>query len=217
MRRLLLVATTALGAALLAGGALAGVHEGTSADDRLIGSARADVIVGKGRHDLLRGRGGNDTLVGGAGRDRLSGGPGDDAIDSRDRARDTVRCGPGWDTVVADGNDVVGASCEHASFSIAGVTGDSGSKLTIDTSSVNNGGGVVHFLLEHPRQPLRDCAAAECVYPNLPTTATALISPEGGVGTEPDFGGDCAGTGIPPCRLSMNQDRTAKIIWNGSG
>ena len=211
------------------------VHEGTPGDDTLVGSGGPDVIIGKGRDDRLRGRAGNDTLVGGAGRDRLSGGPGqdtlvagpgrdrlsggrgDDTIKSRDRSHDTVRCGPGWDTVVADANDAVRASCEHASFRIAGITGDSGSTLRIVTSSVNNGGGVVHLLLERPRRPLRDCAASECDYPNLPTTASALIAPEGGIGTEPSFGGDCAGTVISPCRLSMDTDRTATIIFNGSG
>jgi Ca2+-binding RTX toxin-like protein len=239
-----LLAAMALGtAALLAGSPVAQpvgassatLHEGTRGDDMLTGSGGHDVIIGKGRDDRLRGLGGNDTLVGGAGRDqltggsgqdtlvagpgrdRLRGGRGDDTINSRDRARDTARCGPGWDTVVADANDKVLASCEHASFSIAGVTGDSGSRLSIVTQSVNNGSGRVHLLLEHPRRPLADCAAVECAYPNLPTTASALIAPEGSIGTEPDFGGDCAGTVIAPCRLSMDHDRTATIIFNGSG
>jgi hypothetical protein len=114
-------------------------------------------------------------------------------------------------------HDVVLASCEHASFSIAGVTGDSGSTLFIATQSVNDGSGQVHLLLEHPRKPLPDCGAVECAYSNLPTTATALISPEGSVSTVPDFGGDCAGTVISPCRLSMDHDRAATITFNGSG
>jgi Ca2+-binding RTX toxin-like protein len=193
------------------------VHEGTRGDDTLTGTGKNDVIIGKAGDDRLRGLAGNDTLVAGPGRDRLMGGRGDDTINSRDRARDTARCGPGWDTVVADANDVVLASCEHATVSVAGVTGDSGSKLSIVTTSVNNGGGRAHLLLEHPRKALADCAASECAYPNLPTTATALIAPEGDIGTEPDFGGDCAGTAIPPCRLSMDHDRTATIIFNGSG
>ena len=85
------------------------------------------------------------------------------------------------------------------------------------TSSVNDGSGVVHLLLERPRMPLHDCAALECAYPNLPTTATALIALEGDIGTQPGFGGDCAGTAIPPCRLSMDHDRAATITFNGSG
>ena len=226
LRSSLLLAATALGAAaLLAVSAVAqpvgasgsGVHVGTRGDDRLTGSGGDDVIIGKGGNDRLGGLRGDDTLVGGRGRDRLVGGRGDDTINSQDGARDTSRCGPGWDTVVADTNDLVPASCEHASFRIAGSAGDSGSRLSIATQSFNNGSGRVHLLLERPTRGLPDCAALECVYPNIPTTATALIAPEGSIGTEPDFGGDCAGTGIGPCRLSMDHDRTATIIYNGSG
>jgi Ca2+-binding RTX toxin-like protein len=225
LRRSALLAVALAAAALLAVSALAqavgvisaAVREGTRGDDRLIGGGRGDVIIGKPGDDRLVGLGGNDTLVGGRGRDRLVGGRGDDTINSRDRARDTVRCGPGWDTVVADAADKVPASCEHASVSIAGFTGDSGSTLIVATTSFNNGGGVVHLLLERPTRPLHDCAALECSYSDLPTTATALISPEADIGTDIGFGGDCAGTGIPPCRLSMNQGRVAAITWNGSG
>lgn len=225
LRRSALVAVALAGAALLAVSALAqavgvtsaAVREGTRGDDSLTGGGRDDVMIGKPGDDRLRGLGGHDTLVGGAGRDRLVAGRGDDTINSRDRARDTVRCGPGWDTVVADATDDVPASCEHASVRIAGFAGDSGSTLIVATASINNGGGVVHLLLERPTRPLHDCSALECSYSGLPTTATALISPEGSVGTEPDFGGDCAGTGIAPCRLGMNQDRVAKITWNGPG
>ena len=239
-----LLAATALGAAALlavspvaqpVGASSSGVREGTRGDDTLTGRGGDDVIIGKAGSDRLGGLRGDDTLVGGAGRDRLVGGSGhdtlvggpgrdrliggrgDDTINSQGGARDTARCGPGWDTVVADANDLVPASCEHASFRIAGLAGDSGSTLDIATQSFNNGSGRVHLLLERPRRPLPDCAALSCVYSNLPTTATALIAPEGSVGTEPDFGGDCAGTVISPCRLSMDHDRTATIIFNGSG
>jgi hypothetical protein len=226
LRPSLLLAAVALGTvALLADSPAAqpvdagssAVHEGTRGDDMLAGSGGDDVIIGKAGNDRLRGLGGNDTLVAGPGRDRLMGGRGDDTINSRDRARDIAGCGPGWDMVVADTKDVVPASCEQASFSIPGGAGDSGSALIVATSSVNNGGGVVHLLLEHPRQPLHDCGALECFYSGIPTTATALISPEGDIGSEPSFGGDCASTGIPPCRLSMDQNRVATVTFNGSG
>jgi Ca2+-binding RTX toxin-like protein len=212
---------SALLAVALAGAAVgvtsAAVREGTRGDDRLTGGGRDDVMIGKPGDDMLRGLGGHDTLVGGAGRDLLVGGRGDDTINSRDRARDTVRCGPGRDTVVADATDDVPASCEHASVSIAGLTGDSGSTLIVATTSFNNGGGVVHLLLERPTRPLHDCAAVECYYSDLPTTATVLISPEADLGTDIGFGADCAGTGIPPCRLGMDQGRLAQVTWNGSG
>jgi RTX calcium-binding nonapeptide repeat (4 copies) len=215
LRRSALLAVALAGAAV--GVTSAAVREGTREDDRLVGGGRGDVMIGKTGDDRLRGVGGNDTIVGGAGRDLLVGGRGDDTMNSRDRARDTVRCGAGWDTVVADATDEVPASCEHASVSIAGFTGDSGSTLFIGTTSINNGGGVVHLFLERPNRPLHDCAALECAYSDLPTTATALVSPEGDVGTEPSFGGDCAGTGISPCRLGMDHDRAATITWNGPG
>jgi Ca2+-binding RTX toxin-like protein len=222
----LVLAATALGAAALladspaaqpVGATSSAVREGTRGDDTLTGSGRQDVIIGKAGNDRLGGLGGDDTIVGGPGRDRLSGGRGDDTINSRDGARDTADCGPGWDTVVADTNDVVPASCEHASFRIAGGAGDSGSTLIIATQSFNNGSGVVHLLLERPRKPLPDCAVFECSYSDLPTTSTALIAPEAGVGTDISFGGDCAGTGISPCRLRMDQNRAATITFNGSG
>jgi RTX calcium-binding nonapeptide repeat (4 copies) len=215
LRRSALLAVTL--AVALVGVTSAAVREGTRGDDRLTGGGRDDVMIGKPGDDRLRGLGGNDTLVGGIGRDLLVGGRDDDTINSRDRMRDTVRCGPGMDTVVADASDDVPRSCEHASVSIPGVTGDSGSALIVATTSSNNGGGVVHLLLERPRMPLHDCAAVECYYSDLPTTATALIAPEADLGTDIGFGGDCAGTGIPPCRLGMDQSRVAQITWTGEG
>lgn len=192
------------------------VREGTPGDDMLAGSGRDDVMIGKAGNDMLRGLGGNDTVVAGPGRDRVLGGPGDDTINTRDRARDIAGCGPGWDMVVADTKDVVPASCEQASFSIPGGIGD-GSGLIVATSSINNGGGVVHLLLEHPTRPLHDCAAWECSYSDLPTTSTVLLAPESDIGTDASFGGDCAGTTIAPCRLSMDQNRTASVTFNGPG
>jgi Ca2+-binding RTX toxin-like protein len=106
------------------------------------GSARADTLSGTGRNDLLRGLGGNDLLrglagndillggsgndrllggpgndrlVGGAGRDRLSAGPGNDRLEARDGEKDTVDCGGGSDTVLADKRDVVSKNCERVS------------------------------------------------------------------------------------------------------
>lgn len=55
---------------------------------------------------------GNDRLLGGAGLDLLDGGPSNDTITANDKARDTIRCGPGRDTVVADRVDTVARDCE---------------------------------------------------------------------------------------------------------
>jgi hypothetical protein len=96
-----------------------------------IGTARADTLRGTALGDLLRGLGGNDRLYGGAGNDRLYGGAGNDRLDggtgrdlleggsgndtfvARDRARDTIRCGLGRDTVTADRIDRVARDCER--------------------------------------------------------------------------------------------------------
>ena len=94
---------------------------GSSGANTLSGSSGADLIRGLGGNDALFGRSGNDRLLGGAGDDRLNGGPGrdfldggpgNDQIDARDGARDTVRCGAGRDTVLADRTDTVARDCE---------------------------------------------------------------------------------------------------------
>lgn len=74
-------------------------------DDSINGGVGNDRLYGSGGADRLRGGPGNDRLVGGSGRDRLDGGSGRDRIRARDRARDTVICGKGRDTVVADARD----------------------------------------------------------------------------------------------------------------
>ena len=97
------------------------VVNGTNRANTLNGSAGRDVLRGLGGNDRLFGRGGDDRLFGGSGNDRLVGGAGKDALDagagrdlveSRDGARDVVRCGPGRDTVVADRLDWVARDCE---------------------------------------------------------------------------------------------------------
>ena len=80
---------------------------------RIDGTPRADEIRGTPLRDLIDGRGGADTIVGGGGDDRMSGGAGNDTIVSKDRYRDTVSCGPGTDSVVADHRDRVARDCER--------------------------------------------------------------------------------------------------------
>jgi hypothetical protein len=103
------------------GGATTNVVNGTSRADRLRGSARRDIIrgfagndelLGLGGDDRLFGGAGNDRLVGGAGRDLLDAGLGSDTIVANDKAKDTIRCGPGRDSVVADRADIVARDCE---------------------------------------------------------------------------------------------------------
>jgi hypothetical protein len=87
----------------------------------LVGTALADVLRGLGGNDRLSGNAGNDKLYGGPGRDILSGGAGADLLDAgtgndtvnaRDNVKDTIRCGPGKDTVTADKKDMVTRDCE---------------------------------------------------------------------------------------------------------
>ncbi len=56
-------------------------HNGTEADDVLVGTAAAESFDGKGGNDSVDAGGGNDILLGGAGDDTLLGGSGDDFLD----------------------------------------------------------------------------------------------------------------------------------------
>jgi Ca2+-binding RTX toxin-like protein len=68
-------------------------------------------LAGDYGNDLLRGEIGSDRLNGGPGLDRLEGGSGADVVDSFDRKRDVVRCGPGRDRARVDRIDSV-VGCE---------------------------------------------------------------------------------------------------------
>lgn len=91
------------------------------------GTSGADNIFGTGDRDIVRAGSGDDEVRTGKGRDRIWGGPGTDAIwagegndfvvvagdpfyEGRD-VSDTVDCGPGRDTVVADPQDKT-VNCE---------------------------------------------------------------------------------------------------------
>jgi Ca2+-binding RTX toxin-like protein len=78
----------------------------------IYGSSFADKLTGNFKANTIDGGAGNDKITGGKGTDGLYGGAGDDTINSKDSAVDTVDCGPGNDTVVADKQDIV-KNCEH--------------------------------------------------------------------------------------------------------
>ena len=65
----------------------------------------ADRIVGNALGTRLHGGAGNDSITGGPAEDRLEGNEGDDTIDSRDGRFDSIDCGPGTDTLLADPGD----------------------------------------------------------------------------------------------------------------
>jgi glucose/arabinose dehydrogenase len=95
------------------GGAGADRLTGGPDPDRLFGGPGPDRLFGGLGADRLFGGPGNDTLHGGLGSDRLRGGPGADRFLLRDKRRDTVSCGPGIDTVLADPFDRVSIDCER--------------------------------------------------------------------------------------------------------
>ncbi len=84
-------------------------------------------VDGRGGDDIIEGGYGDDTISGGAGRDQINAdagtnscnflvcrmGSGNDTVNIRDGEVDSVVCGPGTDTVIADANDTVAADCEN--------------------------------------------------------------------------------------------------------
>ncbi len=78
----------------------------------IVGTDRSETLRGTPGPDKLYGLAGQDRLIGGAGRDVVYGGAGADRLLLRDGERDRAACGPGRDTVLADGADVVFGDCE---------------------------------------------------------------------------------------------------------
>ena len=76
---------------------------GGSADDTLTGNASANRLAGGA---------GNDSIDGGTGGDTITAGDGDDFIAARQGAVDTIFCGAGADSGLADTDDVLSGDCE---------------------------------------------------------------------------------------------------------
>ena len=92
----------------------AGEADNVGADvEGAFGGAGADRIVGNALGNRLGGGGGNDSITGGPAEDRIEGQEGDDTIDSRDGRYDSIDCGPGTDTLLADPVDGA-TNCEIA-------------------------------------------------------------------------------------------------------
>src|SRR5262245_8695269 len=85
---------------------------GTTAAETIRGTVRADRISAGPGNDAVFGLAGNDLLTGGRGSDVVRGGSGADRLLLRDGEPDTAVCGPGRDTALVDGADVVLADCE---------------------------------------------------------------------------------------------------------
>lgn len=91
---------------------------GTSRSELIRGTGGAgegddDGIKALGGADRVTGLSGEDRIDGGAGRDVLDGGAGRDVLLARDGTVDTIRCGTGSDTVIADRGDRVARDCER--------------------------------------------------------------------------------------------------------
>ncbi|MDO8185571.1 hypothetical protein Q5424_02370 [Conexibacter sp. JD483] len=103
---------------------------------KLVGSDQADTLTSYDYADTIDGRGGDDTIEAGLGDDDITGGPGRDTINAdagsgacnflvcrtgsgndvvrvRDGEADSVVCGPGTDTVIADPIDTIAPDCEN--------------------------------------------------------------------------------------------------------
>jgi hypothetical protein len=79
--------------------------DGGRGDDHLSGGPGRDSLAGDGGNDTLHGGPGNDRLRGESGEDRYFGDEDDDTIRSRDGIAETVSCGPGKDSALADATD----------------------------------------------------------------------------------------------------------------
>jgi Ca2+-binding RTX toxin-like protein len=103
---------------------------------KVVGSDQGDQLRTDDLGDEIDGRGGNDSIEAGYGDDRIVGGPGQDTInadagsgacnflvcrgpygndrvEARDGEKDSVTCGVGTDTVVADPVDEIAGDCEN--------------------------------------------------------------------------------------------------------
>ena len=95
------------------------VHYTSSGGEKhLVGGSGNDVLWGGKGSDNAVGNSGNDLLIGGEYhhpvKDALSGGGGNDVfwVDNDPAGKDVVRCGGGFDRVLADRADVVSPDCE---------------------------------------------------------------------------------------------------------
>jgi len=145
---------------------------------KVVGSDQGDQIRTDDLGDEIDGKGGNDVIEAGYGDDRIVGGPGQDSInadagsgacnflvcrgpygndhvDVRDGEKDSVTCGVGTDTVIADAIDEIAPDCENVD---RGATGGGGRDP--------GGGG------RDPRGGGRRPSAKRCVVPKVKAGST---------------------------------------------
>ena len=134
--------------------------------ENVTASPKNDIVVGSSAANRLEGSSGDDDITGGTGADTLVGGAGSDVIDARDNStRDVVRCGDGFDAVVADLQDDVevtrsavrtlgGPACER----IERFAADDGPPAQVKNRAVRiAAGGSVRLRLACPRKARVAC------------------------------------------------------------
>jgi Ca2+-binding RTX toxin-like protein len=132
--------TGGAGANTLVGGCGSDKVNGAAGDDFVYGDGASacsgsDRVKGGAGNDVVQGNHGDDRVDGGSGKDRIEGDGsvggcigtscfaigGADTIVSRDGKKDTVKCGPGADTLKADKKDKVAKDCETVKRKVAKV------------------------------------------------------------------------------------------------
>ena len=87
--------------------------DGGEGRDLIRGGFGKDRLAGGDQADKIFGGPGDDGINGQAGRDVIRAGRGDDLIIATDGQRDSIKCGPGKDSVRADKRDRVSRDCER--------------------------------------------------------------------------------------------------------
>jgi hypothetical protein len=132
-----------------------GELSGNGGDDELRGGDGEDRIDGGAGDDKLDGGFGDDSITGGPGKDIISGdraggdcGPiwckypyGNDTIDARDGEVDSVTCGAGTDSVLADAIDVVAPDCETVTRGAAAAAPAPGAGAPTSPKAADSGKG----------------------------------------------------------------------------
>jgi hypothetical protein len=143
--------------------------------ENVTGGPFGDTLTGSAAANVLKGSGGGDTLDGKGGADHVFGESGDDKITARDGVADTIDCGDGADTVLADVQDVL-IGCETVTYADA-----DGDGFHAD-ADCDDGNPAIHpGAVDIPGNGVdEDCAGGDLVIVRDPTptpTATPTSTP----------------------------------------
>ena len=185
-----LVAATAASLVVIAS-ALSGSIVGTNRSESLRGTGGPDRISARDGDDKLFGLAGDDVLTGGPGQDVLRGGRGSDRLLLRDGSRDVAACGPGRDTVLADGADVVLGDCETMRVLppepqsppprpvVPGVYGGRTTQGELVTFQVDSGGALTRLVFPAIRLSCTPAGGPSVVWPQDFGAAVYIVGRDG--------------------------------------